>query len=92
LDKFKIFETNQFSNDLSKDFEGQAKRIQKKLLEYVYPQLRINPFYGNNIKKLKGYSPDTWRYRIGKYRFFYEIDIEESLVIMIAAESRQGSY
>lgn len=92
MGKYKIFETNQFINDLSKDFEGQGKRIKKKLLEYVYPQLRTNPFFGKNIKKLKNYSPDTWRYRIGKYRFFYEIDTEDKIISMIAAESRQDIY
>lgn len=74
MDKFKIFETDQFLQDLSQDFKGQGERIAKKLWEYVYPQLRDNPHFGKNIKKLKNYQPETWRYRIGDYRFFYEID------------------
>jgi len=92
LDKYKIFETNQFTHDLSRDFEGQGMRIKKKLSEYVYPRLRENPHFGKNIKRLHNYSPATWRYRIGNYRFFYEIDEDERVVYMIAAESRKDSY
>ena len=92
MDKYRIFETEQFLEDLTQDFEGQGERLRKKLLEYVYPQLRNNPYLGKNIKKLKNYKPDTWRYRIGNYRFFYEINEKERMVYMIAADSRKNSY
>ncbi|MBI4690110.1 MAG: type II toxin-antitoxin system RelE/ParE family toxin [Nitrospirae bacterium] len=92
MDKYRIFETEQFLVDLTKDFEGQGERIRKKLVEYVYPRLRNNPYLGKNIKKLKNYKPDTWRYRIGNYRFFYEINEKERMVYMIAADSRKDSY
>ncbi len=90
--KYRIFETDQFLEDLTQDFEGRGERIRKKLTEFVYPQLRNNPYFGKNIKKLKKYKPDTWRYRIGDYRFFYEIDEKEHMVFMIAADSRKDSY
>ncbi len=90
--KFRIFETEQFIEDLTRDFEGRGVRIRKKLSEYVYPQLRMNPFFGKNIKKLKHYEPDTWRYRIDRYRFFYEIDERERIVYMLAVDSRKDSY
>jgi mRNA interferase RelE/StbE len=92
LDKYRIFETDQFLKDLAQDFEGRGERIKKKLSEFVYPQLRNNPYFGKNIKKLKNYNPDTWRYRIGDYRFFYEINEKEHMVYMIAADSRKDSY
>lgn len=92
MDKYRIFETEQFLGDLTQDFEGQGEKLRKKLLEYVYPQLRNNPYFGKNIKKLKNYKPDTWRYRIGDYRFFYEISEKERMVYMIAADSRKDSY
>ena len=90
--KFKIFETDQFIEDLSADFKGRGEKIREKLLNYVYPQLRESPYFGKNIKKLKNYNPDTWRYRIGDYRFFYEIDEKESIVYMTAADARKDSY
>jgi mRNA interferase RelE/StbE len=92
LGKFRIFEADQFIEDLSKDFKGQGDRIARKLSDYVYPQLRNNPFFGKNIRKLKNYEPDTWRYRIGSYRFFYEINDKGRIVSMLAADSRKDSY
>ena len=92
LDKFKIFETDQCLRDLAQDFSGQQERIKKKLTDYVYPQLSQNPYFGKNIKKLTNYKPETWRYRIGNYRFFYEIDDAKKTVSMIAADNRQSAY
>jgi len=92
LVKYRVFETDQFIEDLSQDFKGQGERIRRKLSEYVYPQLRKNPYFGKNIRKLKNYEPETWRYRIGSYRFFYEIGEKERIVYMITAESRKNSY
>lgn len=90
--KYRIFETGQFIEYLSQDFEGQGDRIRKKLSEFVYPQLRENPYLGKNIKKLKNYKPDTWRYRIGKYRFFYEIDEKDRMIYITTADARKDSY
>jgi len=61
-------------------------------LAYVYPQLKQNPHFGKNIKKLLNYNPDTWRYRISSYRFFYEIDDQSKIVFMISADNRQNAY
>ena len=77
---------------MKSDFEGRGEKIRKKLREYVYPQLRQNPHSGKNIKKLRSYKPDTCRYRISDYRFFYEINEDERLVFMIAASARKDSY
>jgi len=92
LNKFKIFETNQFLKDLKQDFSGQQERINTKLITYVYPQLKQNSFFGKNIKKLVNYKPDTWRYRISSYRFFYEIDNQNKIVFMISVDNRQNAY
>ena len=92
MDKFKIFEANRFLKDLEQDFSGQQERIKRKLATHVYPQLRQNPYFGKNIKKLADYKPDTWRYRIGNYRFFYEINDQRKVVSMIAIDSRGSAY
>jgi mRNA interferase RelE/StbE len=92
LDSFIIFETEEFSRSPKQSFKGQGERIARKLSAYVYPQLRENPFFGKNIKKLHNYSPDTWRYRIGDYRFFYEINEKDKLVIMLTADNRKDAY
>ncbi len=92
LSSFKIFETNQFLEDLEQEFSGQKERIKRKLDSYAYPQLKQQPYFGKNIKKLKDYKPETWRYRIGGYRFFYEIDDHKKIVFMISADNRADAY
>ena len=92
MSNFKIFETKQFLNDLEQDFSGQQERINKKLKTYVYPQLKDQPYFGKNIKKLVNYKPETWRYRIGNYRFFYAIDSRNKVVFMLTIDIRGSSY
>jgi len=92
LNSFRIFETERFQKDLEKDFRGQGARIKKKMETYVYPQLKQQPYSGKNIKKLVNYKPETWRYRIGDWRFFYAIDGKKKIVFMIAADSRGEAY
>ncbi|MBI4845865.1 MAG: type II toxin-antitoxin system RelE/ParE family toxin [Candidatus Omnitrophica bacterium] len=89
---FKVFETNQFIKDLNDDFSGRQERLRAKLHACVYPQLRQQPYFGKHIKKLRGYLPETWRYRIGDYRFFYSIDASRKVIFMIAVDHRSSAY
>ena len=92
MSDYRIFETAQFQDDLGKIVSLRKPKIAVKLRTYVYPQLRLQPYFGKNIRKLKDYKPETWRYRIGDYRFFYEIDDKRKIVFMIAADLRSRSY
>ena len=92
MNKYRIFETERFQKDMQHiAMSGQGK-LGEKLQKFVYPQLRSHPHFGPNIKKLKGYKPDTWRYRIGAWRFFYEINEQEQIVFMLAASHRSSAY
>ncbi len=86
--EFRIFETAQFQKDLLQDFRGQQVRIQQKLATYVYPQLRENPCFGKNIKKLREAVPETRRCRIGDDRFFYTVHERQTVVFMLTADHR----
>ena len=88
--EFQIGETDSFQKQLKKnpDFE----RIYRRIRSYVYPLLRINPFFGPNIKRLKGTLSDYYRYRIGDYRLFYTIDQEHVIVFVVALRTRQDAY
>lgn len=66
--------------------------MKRKLEGYVYPRLIKNPYFGKNIKKLKNYNPPTWRYRVGKYRFFYIIDDKTHLISIMTLATRGDSY
>jgi mRNA interferase RelE/StbE len=92
LNKYRIFETKQFQKDLEQIARSGHSKVAQKLRDFVYPQLRKHPHFGPNIKKLKEFTLDTWQYRIGAWRFFYEIDEEEKVVFMIAASHRSGAY
>ena len=89
---YRIFETDQFLNDLERISPARRDKLAMKLRSFVYPQLREQPYFGSNIRMLKGLKPDTWRCRIGPYRFFHLIDDKERSVSMVAADTRQRSY
>ncbi len=92
LSDFKIFETDEFQKKLKKFPANDTSVFRKKLTSFVYPQIKEEPFWGNNIKKLQGYDPDTWRYRIGKFRLFYIIDQDEQIIYMLTIDRRKDAY
>ena len=61
--EYQIFETRQFSDDLRKIARSGLPKLVEKLRKGVYPRLRQHPHFGPQIRKLKGYDPDTdtWR-------------------------------
>ncbi len=92
MNKYRIFETVEFLKRVEK-LEAQDKNfIRKKLTSYVYPQIKLEPFLGKNIKKLREYVPDTWRYRIGKFRIFYTLDQEEKIIYILTIDHRKDAY
>lgn len=89
---YRVFETETFREDLARIGRAGLQRIREKLQEHVYTQLRSEPHFGPNIKRLKNWEPPTWRYRIGNWRFFYEIDEKEKIIYMTAADHRSRTY
>lgn len=89
---YRIYETPQFQEDLQEIARAGRSGVVEKLRQVVYPQLRAHPHYGPHVRKLKGYSPETWRYRIGAWRFFYQVDDDERSVFMTAAFHRGSAY
>jgi mRNA interferase RelE/StbE len=87
--EFLIAETESFQKIIQK---SQFRSLHSKIVDYIYPQLRQNPFFGINIKKLKGDLGNFYRYRIGNHRLFYTIDKNKSMVFIIALKDRKDSY
>ena len=73
LSNFQIAETKTFEK-VKKNIDSQ---LYTKIRNIVYPQLKLNPYFGTNIKKLKGDFEGYYRYRVGSYRLFYLIDNEK---------------
>ena len=89
LNNFSIAETDNFTSKIA---GHRYRRIYKKINDYIYPQLRLNPFFGANIKKLKGDYEGVYRYRIGDYRLFYQIENDRVLIIMLDIIDRKDAY
>ena len=89
LNNFEIAETESF---ISKIEDRKFKKIYQKVKDYVYPQLRLNPFFGRYIKKLKGEFEGIYRYRIGDNRIFYKIENDKVLIIVLDISDRKDAY
>ncbi len=86
---YSIAETETFLKNIN---TKKYNFLYPKIKDYIYPTLQTNPFFGPNIKKLKGEFKDLYRFRIGKYRLFYEINMEEIIVFIIDIKDRKDSY
>ena len=88
MSDFQIAESKTFQKVRNK----MNPKLYAKIKDIVYPQLRSNPFFGINIKKLKGDFDSYYRYRIGNYRLFYLIENEKVLVVIVDLKHRQSAY
>jgi len=75
-----IAETDTFQKKIQ---SSKYKFLYKKIEEYVYPLLRENPYFGPNIKKLKGEYKEVYRFWVGDYRLFYTISQETVIVFIL---------
>ena len=80
---YELFETSEFLDCITQLQKRDQNFVRNKLENYVYPQISEEPHFGINIKKLKNYTPATWRYRIGRFRVFYTIDEMEKIVLLL---------
>jgi len=92
LSSYRLFETSVFLENLDHLPQSIERKIRAKLADYVFPQLRHQPHFGLNIKKLQHWKPETWRYRIGPWRFFYEIDEHQKVVFLTTLSNRKDAY
>ena len=91
MSSYRIFETDEFQKILNKLIKKDYEFVYKKLKEYIYPQIIEEPAFRKNIKKLKGYNPETWRYRVGDFRIFYSISDKEIIVYILTIDKRKDS-
>jgi len=89
LAEYRIAETDTFRRKIGNPaFRG----LYRKITEYVYPVLRENPWFGPQIKRLKGEFKNVLRFRIGDYRLFYIVREREVLVLILDIEHRKDAY
>ncbi len=89
MTNFRIAETETFKKKIQ---SPKYSFLSKKIKEYVYPLLRENPYFGPNIKRLKGTYKEVYRFRIGNYRLFYTISEELVIIFILDIENRKDAY
>ena len=86
---YKIAETETFEKKIK---SIKYKSLYQKITDYVYPIIRENPYFGPNIKKLKGNYKEVYRYRIGDSRLFYKVSEKTVIIFILDIESRKDAY
>jgi mRNA interferase RelE/StbE len=89
LNRFSIAETTSFVKMIS---APAYRKMYGKICDYIYPQLQVNPYFGPNIKRLKGNFSNVYRFRIGDYRLFYKIDSGKVIIYIIDIRHRKNAY
>lgn len=92
MSNYRIFETDEFIKKLGKINPPDKDFIEKKLQSYIYPQIKNEPHFGKNIRKLVNYDPEIWRYRIGRFRLFYTMKENEKIIYILTVELRKIAY
>ena len=54
--------------------------------------LKENPFFGKDIKKLRGKLDGKYRLRAGGYRIVYRVEENEEIVVILDIASRENVY
>lgn len=75
---YKLIYSLAAEKDLARIEKSQAIRIIKKVCEYA---LSGDPF--SKAKKLKGFSIDTYRFRVGDYRVIFRQDIRGKMLVVL---------
>lgn len=87
--EFLIVETTGF---VAKVQAAEYRGVYEKATKYAYPQLRVNPYFGPNIKKLRGEFAGVYRYRLGDFRLFYTVRKQRIVVVVIDIARRRDAY
>ncbi len=73
-----------------KDIALLLKNIQHRVVDKI-SSLASDP-RPSGCKKLKAFSKECWRIRVGDWRILYTIDDNGKIVIVAAVKSRQSAY
>ncbi len=81
-----------WTNKAKKYYEKLSRDFQERF-EKMLDILEVTPFYyGKCIKKLTGALEGIYRFRIGKLRIFYLIDVKNKNVTIINIDTRGDIY
>ncbi|MCL4837721.1 MAG: type II toxin-antitoxin system RelE/ParE family toxin [Thermoanaerobaculia bacterium] len=92
MTEYRLFATDQVAADLAAIAGDRRPEVERRLARVVWPELRRRPRSGPRVRRLRGSQPETWRYRIGSWRLFYEIEEEGRIVCLLAAVHRASAH
>lgn len=92
MTEYRLFATAQLAADLDAIAGERRPEVERRLARVVWPDLRRRPRSGPRVRRLRGSQPETWRYRIGSWRLFYEIEEGERIVFLLAAAHRASPH
>jgi mRNA interferase RelE/StbE len=92
LSDYSVLETSEFLEQLAAAPAAERAWLRVKLDSLVIPRLRVQPHFHGQVVKLRGWSPETWRWRLGRWRAFYEIDEADRIVALTALSRRRDAY
>lgn len=82
-----------YNIELSKSSVKAIDSFDAKTQEKIYGALetiKVNPFWDNKIKKLRGELKGRFRYRIGEIRIIYRV-VDEIKTIFVETIGSRGS-
>lgn len=79
---------------VEKDLDKIPKHVVEKFLKLLdeFEKNPIRPRSGFDVKHMEGYTNNTYRLRIGKYRVLYSVDTETKKVRITSVQHRGGAY
>ena len=83
----------EFTYSAEKDLKAFRKPEQKLILDGIEGNLRHEPTVETaNRKKLRPNEISAWELRLGRYRVFYDVEVEVKIVAIQAIGFKDGSH
>ena len=79
------------SNNATKFYQQADEKLSTNL-NNAFDELSLNPYFGNNIKMLKGKLFGLYRYRLGNYRIVYSVEETIKVIAVIWIGKRKDAY
>ncbi len=77
--------------DARKELERIPPRMRQRIVDAI-ETLKVNPFWGKDIAKLRGDLTGRYRLRVGDYRVVYRVFEEQRIVVIEAIGTRGEMY
>lgn len=73
-------------------FYRESETVLTGKLNAAFDNISTQPFFGNNIKKLRGALSGLYRYRIGDYRIVYSVESKIRIISIVWIGKRKDAY